>query len=284
MSLIGKIVVDASEIAPLSKLVEYVRVIGPDGFPETREAILQSLRGVQYTMGKIVGSKYNVRSGGTVAAITEHGVIELERGQLFGIFAPDTTAAPHLIYLNEGINPFDIKEGLLSSHKAKVSKEGKRYIRIVFRHATPAKGGGERPTIASTMPQGIYQQARKMGEGEALRTPLAQMLGMRSKRVGAYAGKGETRGAPKISGGGTLTRFYTWKSGQFAGMRRSATPGHGKYVTYRTVSEASDPNAWIHPGIVPGHFVDETVRETTPMVVKLISQGLLADLTRATGV
>ena len=284
MSIIGKIVVDASELAPLSKLVEYVATIGADKFPKTREAIMQSLRGVQYTMGKIVGSKYNVRSGGTVAAITEHGVIELERGQLFGIFAPDTTAAPQLIYLNEGVNPFDIKEGLLASHKAKVSKEGRRYIRIVFRHATPGKGGGEAATIPSTMPRGIYEQARHLGEGEALRTPLAQMLGMRSKRVGAYAGKGETRGAPKISGGGTLTRFYTWKSGQFAGMRHSTTPGHGKYATFRTVSEASDPNSWIHPGIVPGHFVDETVRETEPMVVKLISDGLLADLAEATGV
>lgn len=284
MSLIGRIVVDASEIAPLSKLAEYVRTVGADKFPKTRDAIMQSLRDVQYTMGKIVGSKYNVRSSGTLAAITEHGVIELERGQLFGLFAPDTAAAPHLVYLNEGVNPFDIKAGLLASHKAKTSKEGKRYIRIVFRHATPGKGGKAAVTIPSTMPKGIHQQARRMSEGETLRTPLAQMLGARSKRVGAYAGGGSLRGTPKIGGGGSLTRFYTWKSGQFAGMRRSATPGHGKYVTVRTVSDASDPNSWIHPGIVPGHFVDETVREKEPMVVKLISQGLLADLAEATGV
>jgi hypothetical protein len=42
----------------------------------------------------------------------------------------DANKAPYASYLEEGIKPFSMKEGLLSSSKAKTSKEGNRYIRV----------------------------------------------------------------------------------------------------------------------------------------------------------
>jgi hypothetical protein len=42
----------------------------------------------------------------------------------------DETKAPYAKYLEEGYSPFDMKKGLLSSPKSRISKEGYRYIRI----------------------------------------------------------------------------------------------------------------------------------------------------------
>lgn len=69
--------------------------------------------GIRSRTGKLVNAvKYTMRS-------SLHATIFI-----------DSKEAPYAGYLEEGYSPFDMKRGLLKSSKAKMSREGHRYIRI----------------------------------------------------------------------------------------------------------------------------------------------------------
>lgn len=123
--------------------------------------------------------------------------------------------------LETGVPPFDMKVGFGKSKKVTKTKDGGWYLTIPMRHSTPGS-----KMYGAPMPKDIYNLARRLGDGERLSVP-----GGGDKSWNGYQHKGN------IYNG--LQRII--KDNQKSKMSR--------YVTFRRVSNQSDPMSWWHPGL-----------------------------------
>lgn len=135
--------------------------------------------------------------------------------------------------LETGFSSFDIKDGFLKSPKKKTTDTG-WYMTIAFRHRTTGN-------LPNTMPKNVFNQAKRLGHGEQLKEALIRSLGY----------------GPQTSHTG-----YTWKNSKYDNLTRivkeyDSGKKHSQYLTYRRVSDKSDPASWIHPGYQGAKIVDE---------------------------
>jgi hypothetical protein len=162
---------------------------------------------------------------------------------------------------------------MLGGKRVKVSKAGKRYLTVPWRHGTPGTTGRN---VGRVMPVSIYQAAKQLGA--TVSRPGAGVGGT----AGATVKYGERLG-PGSAGVGAAARKIllgkekTWHATSiYTGMIREAkqfekTSQTTGYMTFRTLSEnvkrgATDPATgqalqhWFHPGIRARQFAPETVR------------------------
>ncbi len=121
-----------------------------------------------------------------------------------------------------GAGPFDMKPGLL---------DGKEKVVIGISHGTPTS------KTAPPLPKGIYAKAKNLKMGQRLTD---------NKRQWSY------------------DKTYRHKTGTYQDLMRSSKAGKkeygGSFVTFRTISQNSDPMSWWHPGFEPLHLADKVVR------------------------
>lgn len=189
----------------------------------------------------------------------------------------------------------DMKEALLSGRNAKIGKDGTRFNTVPFRHGTPGTSGHNFPAMGSA-------HSDRIGPGGVPRKPLSRAFaGPMTETQAAMLGKDIYKKAKKLEGttsdseldvAGNRVRVQThWgaslpegmapklrehhKTDIYAGMYRmqetyaKATQSH--YMTFRRVSDKSDPKAFIHPGIEARHLFDEAagyVTRVAPMLLK----------------
>jgi len=168
--------------------------------------------------------------------------------------------------LESGTGPWDMKPMLLNGPKARMGKNG-RYNIIPFRHGTIDKYSPD--NNFKTMPKDIYQQAR------VLKASLKQGNGM------SWGGK-LTGTEAKYAPGQNPTSGYQHKSGKYEGMVRiektAAKATQSKYMTFRVVSDNSDPGSWIHPGYKAHNIAKSVADFCRPAVESMIHQAAIADL------
>jgi hypothetical protein len=154
--------------------------------------------------------------------------------------------APYSDYIENGVQPYDMKPKLL---------KGRQYIHIPFRHGTGTEEIS--PTGLKNMPSEILNmihQSAKLGRIE---------YGRRSKIIQTMEKKRQT---------------YTWKTGPYSGMMQEGAKYHQQYITFRTISLNSDPNSWWHPG-TPPRPISRAIAETAePIVRELLEQALEKDI------
>lgn len=166
--------------------------------------------------------------------------------------------------IEQGFASYDMKPGLLAGPSAREGLHG-RYNVVPFRHMTPKAGSGgqasgDRRAHGAVMPQAVYKAVKAMGRfrdpGDA---QLGQQIGQRSKIPAVVNLQALARGQA-----GPMAGPYTWKYGLYHGMRRIAKTydraTQSTYMTWRTVSDASDPASWIHPG-----------RQANPVIAAVIA-------------
>lgn len=175
--------------------------------------------------------------------------------------------------IENGKAPFDMKPGLLKGPNAKVGKNG-RYNTVPFRHGTPETTGkrvGAPMPITGHTPKGtptslIYAAAKRVKASSENATGKTVWGG----RTGDFGGYGMRTQLP-VKGG--RPGAYTWKASPFAGMVKIAktykSAVQNQYVTFRRVSDNSDPSSWWHPGIKARRFVNR-VHDYLADVVKRI--------------
>lgn len=142
--------------------------------------------------------------------------------------------------LEMGIPPYDMKLAFSKSNKKKTKIDGGWYLTIPFRHAT-SEAGGFSEAFSSVMPKEVERaakaRAKVTGGGAVRQSDLPQAL--------------QRAMSNKTSG-------YQHKSSIYEGIKRSASfeeeAKGNKYVSFRRVSDASDPKSWIHPGIQAKEF------------------------------
>lgn len=149
--------------------------------------------------------------------------------------------------LEEGADPWDIKEDLKLGTKIKTTKDGGWYVDVPFRFAT-SEALGSSPVFSATMPAAIQRIVKKQSPA-----PLKQ-----GQIPAQYSKPGYRR---EITKPVNIPR-YDHKVSVYEGLRRIQTgQKSGKYMNYRRVSENSDDNSWIHPGLFARKFMDKTLNQ-----------------------
>lgn len=128
--------------------------------------------------------------------------------------------------LESGFAPFDEKVGFSKSTRKHPSKDGGWYLTIPMRHSTPGSFMYGQP-----MSKPVYAQAKKLGNGESLRISGGQKTSWTG-----YVHKNN------IDDG--LTRIVKSYNNPDTGKMTNQS----QYLTFRRVSDKSDPLSWWHPG------------------------------------
>jgi hypothetical protein len=174
--------------------------------------------------------------------------------------------------LDQGASPFDMKEGFKKSEKAvkksvptyKVTSKGQAivkdnnkesgwYITIPFRFTTPGSTG---EIGSDEMPAEIYKLVLDLNKDEGLKIgnipdPYNQKL---------------TRQAIYDTEGKTLYNSYEHRNSIYEGLAKKTgvykKVTQNKYMSFRRVSDNSDPMAWIHKGFVALKLAEKAVENT----------------------
>lgn len=264
----------SAELPNFDNILRAVERAGRGDLPYTREAVRSAtVDVVQRTWIEYASGVTVTYSGGTFRINVVSG--EYIRSIQNGLRFPDDlvgevfSTAPHADLIEKGYEPFDMKPGLLASPKAKTSKSGKKYITVPFRHGVPGT------STIPTMPPRVYEQARRLAYSRRNNAIKAFFTGRKYTWGGRLEEDltGQRSHIPPHPGKG-----YTWKSGQYAGMVRMGRGRHTQYMTFRRVSENSDPQSWHHPGKAPRPIREAVVENTREEVLGIIRQGFEMDL------
>ena len=151
--------------------------------------------------------------------------------------------------IEEGHGPWNEKPFLLGSLKAKRTKDGKPFLTVPFRHATP-QAIAEAGIFSSIMPQDVYQLAKNspMPLKRSQLTESQQIPGVRKE----------------INIPGLKVPEYIHKAAKYEGLVRveassSENENRGQYMTFRRVSDKSDPNSWFNGGIIAKRLMDRAL-------------------------
>ena len=154
--------------------------------------------------------------------------------------------SPMSLMIEDGAPQFDEKTGFAKSNKIKTGKDGKWYITIPFRYATP-EALGESMSFASQLPQPIMNIVKSQDK------PLN--LSEIQQGAPAYADIGRN-----------VTSGYEHKFNIYEGLHRveigsGQNEKRGAYMNFRRVSQNSDPASWIHPGFEAKHLMEAAVED-----------------------
>ena len=123
--------------------------------------------------------------------------------------------------LEQGYAPYDMKSGFSKSGRKHKKKDGGWYMNIPFRHGTPNSF-----MYGTPMPKNIYAQAKRLGHRQSL-----QINGEQRTSWTGYRHKNNIQDG--------LTRIVK----QYESGKKQS-----EYMTFRRVSDTSDPTSWQHPG------------------------------------
>lgn len=273
--------------AKLTDVIFALSALGANKLPNTANAVRQATEAVQQRWIDISLNAFKKPTGGYILGIGD-GLIyphenDVYKGAVFN-------NARHASAIEYGRQPYNMKQALFTSPKVKISKKGKRYLIIPFRHGVPRAGGKPSATL-QTMPENIYQRAKNLPftvrTGSSIRNKVTRNIYANPpSSAGRLTGVGNQgrRSQIAVRNPKDLTKFirrmnpYTWKSSPYENMIKVPrdTTGHGYYMTFRIMHE--DSKGWIHPGTPPMKLAEKTTYEMNQVVKLIIGEGFKTDL------
>lgn len=191
-------------------------------------AMLTQQRWIEYASGArpLPGGRTLNRQTGNYAAsikISREGVLR------YVVYSDSPIAR----YLEDGWPAWDMKKLLRTSHKARVSKDGTRYMVFPFRHKTPG-------SLGVTMPNGVREWWRAGREASVVTghyTEASVQDGQTRVTRNTYLW-GDRLSAADVAGLGLDPER---EGRRLVGMVRFANDEDrgGRYMTFRTMSEKS---------------------------------------------
>ena len=157
--------------------------------------------------------------------------------------------------IESGRGPYDMKPILLGGGKVKIGSDGSRYNTIPFSIGVPTSLPENFSTI---LPEPVY--------GAILQKPFEVSIpgGVRTKGLTSPEIPEKYRTPitkqvpiPESKAFGE----YTHKSSIYQGIvrQKSEVTGQNSYVSFRRVSENSDPLSWIHPGFTAKNLAEKAL-------------------------
>lgn len=142
--------------------------------------------------------------------------------------------------LEEGADAFDIKEGLLAGPNAKMGANGNRYNTVPFKQGTP--GALPENFNGGIMPKPVHDVAKKKSIGDQIKK---QELPKEFQQ-------------PKKKSVPSRNAVYEHKASIYEGIKKTKDlAGNVSYTSFRRVSDNSDENSWIHPGLEARDFASK---------------------------
>lgn len=145
--------------------------------------------------------------------------------------------------LEDGVTQFDIKAGMENSDKRHLKQNGGWYISIPFRYAT-AEALGESMSFANKLPKPI----QKLVKNNVNPLQIGQIPSPYNK-----TGQNQTSG-------------YTHKFNIYEGLHREeigsgSKEKRGAYMNFRRISDKSDKDAFIHPGLEALKLMEKSMNQ-----------------------
>jgi hypothetical protein len=195
----------------------------------------------------------------------------VDTGRLEGTVVLDYSKDPLIRMIEEGQSAFDLKDGLLNSQKAKVSKNGGRYITVPFRFGTPG-AIGDSDVFSAILPQDVYDVVKNQETNISVSNDTgARNPGLTEKQLPVQYQKPAKRAVIKDSAGKVLFKEYRHKKSIYEGVAKykDKTTGQNIYGSFRRVSDplispegkkvGSDVDSWIHKGIEQYNLVSKAL-------------------------
>lgn len=196
-------------------------------------------------------------------------------------------------FLELGTVSFDMKRMLDTAKNVKVSKDGNRYIRIPFEGKVKdfiAAGVNEKDLnrMKGTKFVTIKTEGRERNIITAYGSRLKTDAGGRQQKFFSVLNAPRDKfpradNRPNMGFTNYVTPFksattvnYTWTASKYQGAIKM-TDFQGKtsgMKTFRTISDASDPNSWIHPGIQASHIAEKSYQTVLPMFSSQMAQAI----------
>ena len=164
--------------------------------------------------------------------------------------------------LEEGATAFDMKERMLESSKAKITKDGKKFITIPFRWGTPG-ALADSEVFAGIMPSSVYGEAKKMQADIPTSGGGKRSLGLGSGSIPSPYNNVSSRPEVKESSGAIKFAEYVHKTSIYQGITKmqDGVTGQNHYFSFRRISQNSDPLAFVHPGIEAFRLINKTLEQ-----------------------
>lgn len=264
----------AADVPNLDDVLRSVEKAGQGKLPYTSEAVHAALTDViQRTWIEYASGATVTYSGGTfhVNVVSGEYTRSIQEGlrMLNNLTGEVITTSGHGNLIEDGIKPYNQKDGLLASSKAKVGKNGSRYIIVPFRHGTPG-------TVAmQSMPQHVYAAAKTLGYSRKNNFLTALVTGRKYTWGGRLQNTSEGQRSHIAPHPG---KGYTWKTGLYSGMVKAGKSNHSQYMTFRRVSTNSDPASWQFPGVKPRPIREAVIENTREEILQLVRSGFEMDL------
>lgn len=174
----------------------------------------------------------------------------VDSGKCEGTVMLDYSKDKLIQMLEEGSGPFDMKPYFLGSPKAKIGKNGGRYLTIPFRWGTPGIVG-EADVFSGIMPKPVYDAVKSKPTTIPVSGGGTRSAGISLKEIPQQFQIKQARPAIIDQAGNTAWAAYQHKSPTFQDISKYNDPSTGQntYRSFRRVSDKSDPDAFINPGI-----------------------------------
>lgn len=149
--------------------------------------------------------------------------------------------------VESGLSGFDMKAGFKRSSKAIHKPGGGWYLTIPYRFATTGSIG-ESSLFSSILPSEVYKVAKKQSVGTGLNIGnVPQQFAIPKTRKSVITKS-------------KVFEEYQNKFSIYSGIQKKKDQtGRGTYVSFRRVSENSDPDSWIHSGISERNLAEKAI-------------------------
>lgn len=196
----------------------------------------------------------------------QRSILVVDEGRFKGAVVLSNQSSPVPNMVEQGASGFDMKKGFQNSPKAKKTEDGGWYLTIPFRFATPG-AIGESEVFSAKLPEQVYQIVK---DKPSSKTQMGERTGAsegvdRSELPEEFQ---KLKNRPSFTTVNQKETFeaYQHKTSIYEGVQRSAqtyeNATQGQYVSFRRVSDNSDPMSWIHRGIRARNLAEKALSNT----------------------
>lgn len=184
----------------------------------------------------------------------------VDSGRMEGTVLLDYSKDKLIAMLEEGASPFDIKEGLLNSSKVTIGKNGNKFITIPFRWGSPGIVG-DSDVFSGTLPKEVHSVVKKKDTNISVSGGGMRSSGLSNAEIPKAFNVNNSRNEIKDSEGKILFKQYEHKTSLYTGVfkKTDSVTGQNTYNSFRRVSDNSDKDAFIHPGIEGNHLIQKAL-------------------------
>ena len=186
----------------------------------------------------------------------------LDEGRMKGAVLLDYSKNALVKMIEEGASAFDMKTGFEHSSKKHTKADGGWFLTIPFKAASSEAIGESDVFSGSKLPEAVYEVVKNKD------ADIPTAGGFKSKGL-VNAEIPEQYRAPKTRAAVTSIitnqRFeeYKNKGNIYAGLSKiqDSVTGQNTYQSFRRVSDKSDANSWIFPGMSAKNLTDKAMSD-----------------------